>query len=1012
MRVSCYSASILSFCLAALSGAAGETPSRTVDFAHDVQPLFEKNCYGCHGPKKQKGSFRLDRKSAALKGGEEQDIIPGKSTESPLIRRLIGAKPDEIMPPDGDPMTAEQIGVLRAWIDQGAKWPDNLAGEENRLDWWSLKPAKKSPVPVTTDANLSKWIRTPIDAFIVKTLREKNLAPSPEADRRTLLRRLYFDLIGLPPTPGEASAFESDSTPDAYEKVVDKLLASPRYGERWARHWMDAVHFGETHGHDQDRVRPNAWPYRDYLIGAFNADKPYARFVQEQLAADALFPDEPELTPALGFIAAGPWDESSLRDIREDSLCRQIGYYLDRDDMVTQTMSTFASSTVHCARCHDHKFDAITQRDYYALQAVFAGVGRANRAYDVDKKLGRQRSELLARLKSLDKADSKNAESILRPDELAEFEPWLERQRAAYEKLNAPPQWSALQLVSALSKEGAQFAVQPDGSLLVSGHLPETDVYTVVAQADMKNITGMRLELLSDASLPFKGPGRQTENGNLHLTEFVVEAGPRGKPLEKKRVVIARAVADFNQAGWTIEHATDGKSITGWGIHPEEGKAHWAAFEFKEPIRFESGSELTINLEQQHGRKHVIGRFRLMATEAPHPAGAKNDMPAELTRIFASREKTLSVQQRGAALIYFLKDRINAQLAALPPPNYVYAGARDFKPDNSHKPVDIPRPVHELRRGEIGKKGDLARPGALESIQALKGRFELADPNDEGSRRAALAQWLSAPENTLAWRSIVNRIWHYHFGRGIVNTPNDFGRMGGAPSHPELLVWLAADFLENGGSMKKLHRLIVTSAVYRQASLNDTKKAAIDADNVFLWRMNRTRLDAECVHDAVLQVSGHLDLTMGGPSVQNFSMTPGPHVTPVVDYSKYDWNAPGSGRRSVYRFIFRTLPDPFMDALDCADASQLTDARNVSVTPLQALALLNDSFMVSHSEQFAKHILKSGAPRDQILELYQLALQRKPTEHELPVLEAYAAKHGMENLCRMILNCSEFLFVD
>ncbi len=1011
MRVSYFCAAFLSFSLAALPGAAGETPARPVDFARDVQPLFEKNCYGCHGPKKQKGSFRLDRKSVAFKGGEERDIVPGKSAESPLIRRLIGAKPDEIMPPDGDPLSAEQIGMLRAWIDQGANWPDNLAGEENRLDWWSLKPAKRPVVPAAADVNLAKWVRTPIDAFIVKTLREKNLAPSPEADRRTLIRRLYFDLTGLPPTPGDTLAFELDSTPDAYEKIVDKLLASPRYGERWARHWMDAVHFGETHGHDQDRVRPNAWPYRDYLIEAFNTDKPYARFIQEQLAADALFPDEPQLTPALGFISAGPWDESSLRDIREDSICRQIGYYLDRDDMVTQTMSTFASSTVHCARCHDHKFDAITQHDYYALQAVFAGVGRANRAYDTDKKLGRQRSELQARLKSLDQVDAKNAESLLSAGERAEFEPWLERQRAAYEKLNAPPPWSTLQLVSATSKEGAQFTAQADGSLLVSGNVPETDIYTVVAQAEMKNITGVRLELLSDASLPFKGPGRQNENGNLHLTEFVVEAAPRGKPLEKKRVAIARAIADFNQTGWTIEHATDGKSTTGWGIHPEEGKAHWASFEFKEPIRFDSGSELTVNLEQQYGRKHLIGRFRLTATEAPHPAG-KNDMPAELARIFATHEKTPTAQQRATALVYFVKERTNAQLAALPPPNFVYAGARDFKADGSHKPVDIPRPVNELRRGEIGKKGDLARPGALESIQALKGRFELADPNDEGSRRAALAQWLSAPANSLAWRSIVNRLWHYHFGRGIVNTPNDFGHMGGAPSHPELLDWLAAEFLESGGSMKKLHRLIVTSAVYRQACAHDSTKAAIDADNVFLWRMNRRRLDAECVHDAVLQVSGHLDLTMSGPSVQNFTLSAGPHVTPVVDYSKYEWNAPGSGRRSVYRFIFRTLPDPFMDALDCADASQLTEARNVSVTPLQALALLNDSFMLSHSEQLAKRIQKFGAPRDQIVELYQLALQREPTQRELPVLEAYAAKHGMENLCRMILNCSEFLFVD
>ncbi len=914
------------------------------------------------------------------------------------------------MPPDGDPLSAAQIGLVKAWIDQGANWPDGLAGEDSRLDWWSLKPIKKPLVPAVADSDRA-FCRTPIDAFILKTLREKNLSHAPEADRRTLIRRLYFDLIGLPPTPDQVAAFERDTAPDAYEKIVDALLASPRYGERWARHWMDAVHFAETHGHDQDRVRPNAWPYRDYLIEAFNSDRPYARFIQEQLAADVLFPDEPNLTPALGFIAAGPWDESSLRDIREDSLCRQVGYYLDRDDMVTQTISTFASSTVHCARCHDHKFDPIPQKDYYALQAVFAGLGRADRAYDPDPKIAAQRRDLQARLKSVDELNNKTFENLLHPDERAEFDAWLEKQRAEDAKPGAA-QWSALELVSAASKENAQLAAQADGSLLVSGTLPEADTYTVVARSDLKRLTAVRLELLPDASLPFKGPGRQTENGNLHLSEFIVEAAPRDKPLEKKRVAITRAVADFNQRGWTVEHAIDGKAETAWGIHPEEGKPHWAIFEFKDAIEFAGGTELSCVLEQKHGRKHVIGRFRLTATDAPHPTG-KSDAPVELTKLLAELKGPATPEQRYKLAAYFLIDTLNRQLAALPALHFVYAGARDFKPDASHKPVAVPRPVNELRRGEILKKGDLAEPGTLSCVAGLKAHFELANPSEEGQRRAALARWLSAPENPLAWRSIVNRVWHYHFGRGIVNTPNDFGHMGGAPSHPELLDWLAAEFFESGGSMKQLHRLIVTSGVYRQSSAHDSKNAALDADDVFLWRMNRSRLDAECVHDAILQVSGRLDLTMGGPSVQNFSLSPGPHVTPVVDYSKYDWNAPGSGRRSVYRFIFRTQPDPFMDALDGADASQLTEARNVSVTPLQALALLNDSFMLRQSEVLAKRVQTAGSTlREQISEIYRLALQREPNERERAALEAYASKHGLENLCRMILNCSEFLFLD
>ena len=924
------------FALAALPSNAADT----VDFSRDVRPIFEKNCHSCHGAKKQKGGLRLDLKAAAMRGGDERDILPGKSAESPLIRRVMGAKADELMPPEGDALSAAQIAVLRAWIDQGAAWPDNAANDDPRLDWWSLKPLKKSVPPLVAAADRA-FMRSPIDAFILKTLREKKLAPSPEADRRSLLRRVCFDLTGLPPTPAELAAFESDAAPDAYEKIVDRLLASPRYGERWARHWMDAVHFAETHGHDQDRVRPNAWPYRDYLIGALNADRPYGRFIQEQLAADVLFPEQTQLTPALGFIAAGPWDESSLRDIREDSLCRKIGYYLDRDDMVMQTVSTFASSTVHCARCHDHKFDAITQQDYYALQAVFAGLGRADREYDADPKVAARRRELQARLNA-----------------------------------PAPVSVIALEIVSAVSKENAQLKKLPDGSLLVSGPLPESDTYTVVARTNAPALGAIRLELLPDDSLPFKGPGRQTENGNLHLSEFMVEAAPLGKLFEKKRIEIARASADFSQAGWTIEHAIDGKIETAWGIHPEEGKPHWAVFEFKTPVAFAGGAEITFTLEQRHGRKHVIGRFRLSAADAAQ---------AEVHR----------------------------ELAALPPPSIVYAGARDFKPDASHKPVAVPRPVHELRRGEILKPGALARPGALEFVRGLPARFELPNPNDEGARRAALAAWLSSPENPLTWRSIVNRVWHYHFGRGIVATPNDFGHMGAAPSHPELLDWLASEFIAHGASLKWLHKTIVTSAVYRQSSAHDPARAALDAENVFLWRMNRSRLDAECVHDAVLQISGSLDLSMGGPSVQNFVLSPGLHVTPVVDYLKYDWNAPGAGRRSVYRFTFRTLPDPFMDALDCADASQLTEVRNVSVSPLQALALLNDAFMLRHSERFAKRVLNSsGSMREQIVEAYKVALLRPPSEREMPELESYAKKYGMENLCRMILNCSEFMFVD
>lgn len=458
--------------------------------------------------------------------------------------------------------------------------------------WWAFRPLQRPAVPqISSDE--ARWVRTPVDAFILAKLKEKDLAPAPEADRRTLLRRLSFDLLGLPPTPEETAAFERDTSPDAYEKVVDRLLASPHYGERWARHWMDVVHFAETHGHDQDRIRPHAWRYRDYLIDAFNADKPYARFVREQLAADVLYPDEPGLTPALGFLAAGPWDESTLRDIREDSLDRQVGHYLDRDDMVTTVMSTFQSLTVHCARCHDHKFDPIPQEEYYRLQAVFAGVDRANRTYDLDPQTHRRRQELQATLNALDRRD---------PGLLARLESEAFRQeQAAWEAkhLEARRHWQTVLPVQATSAQGSVLTTAPDGTIRADGPRPERDVYTVTARTRLQGITGIRLELLPDEKLPKRGPGRQ-ENGNLHLSEFQVSAAPIGGPElpPPRRFLLHQAVADYDQPGWTVRHAIDDDPKTAWGIYPHVGKAHEAVFVLQEPLGDGREWELTLRLEQ------------------------------------------------------------------------------------------------------------------------------------------------------------------------------------------------------------------------------------------------------------------------------------------------------------------------------------------------------------------------------------------------------------------------------
>jgi hypothetical protein len=862
-------------------------------------------------------------------------------------------------------------------------------GAEPEAGWWALLPLDRPKVPERTN---------PIDHLVRAKLSARGLSFAAEADRRTLCRRLYFDLTGLPPAPEAVEAFVKDPAPDAYEKLVDKLLASPAYGERFARLWMDCVHFAETHGHDQDRVRPNAWRYRDYLIAAFNADTPYARFVREQIAADVLFPDQPKLVPALGFLAAGPWDESSLRDIREDSIDREAGRYLDRDDIVTTVFNTFTGLTVQCARCHDHKFDPIPQEDYYRLQAVFAGVGRGDVPFEPDPVAAKKRKELQATLAAIAKNDpalALDAPELVKA--VAEFE---KRQAGAGIAWRVPT-------FAKIEATGSTLALQKDDSIRSEGTRPEKDTYTLVARVKGMRVTAVRLELLTDAALPHRGPGRQ-DNGNLHLSEFRVTATADGK---SKPVKIRTATADFDQEGWTILHAIDGKPATAWGIYPQVGKPHEAVFELAEPIVCDAETDITFTLEQLHGGGHLIGRFRLSLTDAAPPLKA-TVLPQSLRTVLATSLDKRTEEQKRELALFVLKERTNTELADLQAPALVYAAAANFRPDNSHKPVPNPRDVRILKRGDIRKPGEKVEPGALSLLPKLPGEFRLPADHDEGMRRAALAKWLTDPNNPLTWRVMANRVWQWHFGTGLVTTPNDFGKMGQRPSHPELLDFLA-DELRGTGSLKHLHWLVVTSATYKQQSKAEGTGRKLDEDNKLLWRQNRVRLDAEQVRDALLAVSGRLDSTPGGPSDMQFDMKPGIHVTPKVDYGKFDWDRPTGHRRSVYRFVFRTLPDPLIECLDGADASALTARRTESVTAPQALALLNNEFVLVHAKAMAGRLEKHSTKQtEQIAYACRLVWGRPPTADEAKLFAAYADKHGLANLCRVLFNTNEFLFAD
>lgn len=1044
-----------------------------VDFVRDIQPIFERSCLTCHGPDKQKSDYRIDVRDTALRGGEAYapNIVPGKSHESPLIRFVRGDGELE-MPPDGPRLLNTEIELLKAWVDQGAVWPDAVAGKaKDKADLWSLRPLVQPQVPSLNSVDQQVGGPVVIDAFVRVKLAEHNLSPSPRASRRDLIRRVFYDLTGLPPSPEEIDAFVQDPDPQAYEKLVDRLLASPRYGERWARHWMDAAHFAETHGNDQDRIREHAWPYRDYLIEAFNSDKPYTQFVQEQVAGDVLFPGDSSATVALGFLAAGPWDESSLRDIREDTLDRQIARYLDRDDMLATVLNNVCSVTVQCARCHDHKFDPISQADYYSLQAVFSGVERANRRYDADPAVHRRRILLTQFKRDLELRSAETTARLLSDE--------VQQKVLAWEQTFAQRvgQWRLINLDSFTSSDGATLTQLPDGSILSGGSRPEKDTVTMLSaplgsiladspvepvegagdsrsgpmpgeQRQLSRITAVRLQVLTDNSLPRSGPGRQ-DNGNFHLSEFEVFLDG-----SKQGIEIASATADFNQSGWDISKSIDKVESTAWGIDPQEGSSHLAVFQFREPIDWggreadssaregrdpevrgpQPQDRLRIVLKQLHGRAHLIGRMRLCVTDAADPSIA-DAIPESIAAILRVPRGERSPAMQLELTVFQQLNDVNRALAALPRPSLVYAAAADFEPDGSMHPPPGPRPIHVLHRGDIRQPRQEASPGSLSCVTGVPARFSISPGSPESERRAALARWLTNKDNSLTWRSIVNRVWYHHFGRGIVATLNDFGHMGEAPTHPELLDWLAAHFRDRGQSIKDLHRWILFSQTYQQqvgmAAISATQSESpadvdqrpiVDADNRWLWRMNRTRLDAESIRDSVLAISGRLDLKMGGPSDRQFDLQPGIHVTPKVDYGKFDLSGDLGRRRSIYRFLFRTLPDPFMEALDCPSGDQMTPARSNSVTVQQALSLWNDAFIARHCEYLAQRIEGEKSPAAaapvvgslaaQVDRACRLILGRSALPAERQELIEFTQRHGLANLCRLLINSNEFLFLN
>ncbi|QDT93409.1 PSD1 and planctomycete cytochrome C domain-containing protein [Gimesia algae] len=982
------------FCLALFLTITVSATRAAPDFKEQVAPILQQHCIRCHNDSTKDGGLSLETKQGALAGGENGRILtPGVAEESLLLDYVIGPEPE--MPKKGEPLNETEIGILRNWIKAGAVWPAEHRIQEAQLndhDWWSFRPLSQPALPELPDKE-QKQVRTPVDAFLLARLREKGLTFSPPADRRTLIRRIYFDLIGLPPTPEEIEQFVNDPDPRAYELLVDRLLASPRYGERWARHWLDVVHYADTHGYDKDKLRENAWPYRDYVIRSLNEDRPYAQFIQQQLAGDVLRPHSPDGVPATGFIVAGPFDWVGQIEINEKLIEKKITRNLDRDDMVATVMNSTVSLTVQCARCHNHKFDPISQEDYYGLQAVFAGIDRAERSYDGDPETARRRNSLLAeqaraqqQLQDLDTLIIKRGGTDLTrlEAELKQAMKAKQGQDVEYgyhsqiDKSDKTPKWVQLNFKQPLT----------------------VDKITLIPAFDNYNNIGAgfgfprRFKLEISETSDFKSPiviadHTQQDFPNPKSRHIDIDLKPQKiQYLRMTATKLAPRSNDFIFALGEIQ-------VLAPGDQNLAGQAQVTSLD-------------SIEITPRWARKNLIDNKYYQSLEFYSDLAKLKQRRDDLLASLSSAEEKKSLQNWSGKVKW-----AQSQLEKLPKPQKVFAAATDFPAKGNFRPTaGQPRPVYLLSRGNEKAPIREVAASAPNLIDGLNGDLHLEDPDSEGARRLSLANWIISPRNPLTWRSIVNRAWLYHFGKAIVETPNDFGKMGAKPTHPELLDYLASRFRDEGQSLKDLHRLIVLSTAYQQTSRSNPKGAEIDGDNRLLWRMNRRKLEAEAIRDSVLQISGKLNLNMYGPGDRLFVLEK-PQHSPHYLYKKYDPAKAETHRRSIYRFIVRSVPDPFMESLDCADPSQLTPKRIETLTALQALSLLNDQFMISMSLFFAENIEAQSADlTTQINQAFQTALGRSPEPDELKILKTIGEQHGLKNVCRLVLNSNEFIFID
>ena len=989
-------------------------------FKSSVRTTLTQQCLDCHGGKSVKGDFDLSSRELLMSSGFVTDAADGSHLVA-LIEHTV----DPHMPFKKPKLAEEQIEQIRTWINLGAPYDAPLAEKsttpalemqvkDSDRQFWSFQPLQPTTPPMVEDA---AWCRTPIDQFVRARQEAVKLSPNATADRHVLIRRAYLGLIGLPPTPEQVDAFVNDADPEAWSKLIDELLESPQYGERWARHWMDVARFAESHGYEQDYDRPNAYHYRDFLIRALNADLPYDKFVQWQLAGDELAPDDPLAMMATGFLGAGAFPtqltETEFESARYDEL----------DDMVMTTGVSFLGLSIGCARCHDHKFDPIPARDYYRMAATFASAIRAETEIDVSPEENRKRQDVF----DSQLAAKKQAAAEYEKTQLAaKFREWLATAPAA------TPQgpWETLHVVSVESSAGTKFELQPDASMLSTGAAPAQEVITIIADSFRPGVKALRIEALTHDSLPQHGPGR-AGNGNFVLGDLQVKVVPvDGSGADDKleayptKLTAARATHQQNTDSLSVAASIDNDPVSGWAVDAGGiGKDQAAVFDLEPSAKVPGSARWTITMSMNHPNpQHTLGRFRLSVSDQTQPMAEVGSSGPDAKVLHAVEVLRKSVDESSedwkTGLAWFATSDVemNSLRQAVLDLEKLGPGLQMAKvmvtseglPHMSHHADDRGFPhfypeTHLLKRGDVHQKQEVVNAGFLQVLAPAGvelSHWQVTPPegwNRTSFRRATLAHWMTDPKKgagSLAARVMVNRLWQHHFGRGIVSTPNDFGVSGERPSHPELLDWLASDLVEHGWTLKRLHKLIMLSQTYMQSGAYDESRAVIDRENVLLWRRTPQRLEAEAIRDSMLAVSGRLDLTQFGPGTLDQNMT----------------------RRSVYFFIKRSQLIPMMMLFDWPEHLVSIGQRPVTTIAPQALMFMNSPQGRDYATAFAKR-LPQDAPEQTVREAWRLAFGRMPTDAESAASVQFLKQQpdpqqALVNLCQTILSMNEFVYLE